>query len=229
MSVTIASHRRKVPKIINVGCGKGVIPDALNIDDSPRVFLARHPMIIFILYKAKVISKDVVDFAHFCKEHDIIRGKATNLKANDETIDVVYASHLVEMLYADELDGFIREAHRVLKIGGVLRISIADLAIKINEYNNTKDAEAFMKSFALRHERMKPSIGKRIRYLFLGERRPKWMFDGKSIIDRVEAVAGFTGQVVKAGQSIIPMDISKSINLFERADESTYIEFTKTA
>lgn len=45
----------------------------------------------------------------------------------DETVDVVYASHLLEHLAVGDAERFLREAFRVLKPGGVVRLVVPDL------------------------------------------------------------------------------------------------------
>ena len=56
-------------------------------------------------------------------------GDAADLSQfDDETFDEVYASHVIEHLgYQKELPGALKGIHRILKPGGVFRMSVPDL------------------------------------------------------------------------------------------------------
>lgn len=57
-------------------------------------------------------------------------GSCTSLPFPDASIDEIYASHVLEHLsFVDELPQALREMQRVLKPGGVARISVPDFEI----------------------------------------------------------------------------------------------------
>ncbi|MCC8431695.1 methyltransferase domain-containing protein [Reyranella aquatilis] len=45
---------------------------------------------------------------------------------SDETVDLIYASHVLEHFGRHEVDNVLREWHRVLRPGGVLRLAVPD-------------------------------------------------------------------------------------------------------
>lgn len=45
-------------------------------------------------------------------------------KWKNDTVDVIFAEHVVEHVYYEQAIGFFRECHRVLRTGGVLRIAV---------------------------------------------------------------------------------------------------------
>jgi len=48
----------------------------------------------------------------------------------DNSVSEIYASHVYEHLsYVDELPASLREAHRILKAGGILRVSVPDFEL----------------------------------------------------------------------------------------------------
>jgi predicted SAM-dependent methyltransferase len=85
------------PALLNVGCGNRFHPDWINVD-----VVSRH--------------KEVM-------ECNILKG----IPFPDNSMDAVYHSHVLEHFPKAEGERFIRECHRVLKSGGILRIAVPDL------------------------------------------------------------------------------------------------------
>ena len=50
------------------------------------------------------------------------------------TVDFVYAEHFIEHISLDDGERLMRECHRVLKPGGVVRLSTPDLAFVVEKY-----------------------------------------------------------------------------------------------
>lgn len=63
----------------------------------------------------------------------------TNLPYQDGTVDVIYASHVIEYFNQDEIKRVLAEWHRVLRPGGVLRIAVPDFLKLMWVYQDTKD------------------------------------------------------------------------------------------
>lgn len=84
-------------KAINLGCGVRFHPEWTNLD----------------LY-----SSD--PHVQAC---DLQRG----IPADDASFDIVYHSHVLEHLYRPEAFGLLRECHRVLRSGGIIRVAVPDL------------------------------------------------------------------------------------------------------
>jgi SAM-dependent methyltransferase len=84
-------------KCLNLGCGSRFHPDFINID--------------------------AVSTSPCVKAHDLLKG----IPFSDDSFDVVYHSHLLEHLSREHAREFLRECHRVLKTGGVIRIAVPDL------------------------------------------------------------------------------------------------------
>jgi ubiquinone/menaquinone biosynthesis C-methylase UbiE len=61
--------------------------------------------------------------------------KGLPMHAND-SVDVIRMSHLIEHLTLEESHNLLREIHRVLKPGGLVRISTPDLDIILKHYRN---------------------------------------------------------------------------------------------
>ncbi len=84
-------------KYLNLGCGGHYHPDWINMDISPS-------------------NPDVIN----C---DLSRG----IPMDNDSVDVVYHSHVIEHFRKDDATRFMNECHRVLKPGGILRVATPDL------------------------------------------------------------------------------------------------------
>lgn len=82
---------------VNLGCGNHFHPAWVNID--------------FVGQPGKVI------------QHNLLKG----IPLADESMEVVYHSHVLEHFPRERAEIFIRECWRVLKPGGILRVAIPDL------------------------------------------------------------------------------------------------------
>jgi predicted SAM-dependent methyltransferase len=52
----------------------------------------------------------------------------------ENTVDVIYHSHVLEHLYKDDGEKFIKDCFRVLKPSGIIRIAVPDLEKICKEY-----------------------------------------------------------------------------------------------
>ena len=81
---------------------------------------------------------DLADYPHVDHVHDV----RTLPMIGDGACELVYASHLLE--YFDRLEAIdvLREWHRVLMLGGTLRLSVPDFGVLANIYARTGDLSA---------------------------------------------------------------------------------------
>lgn len=84
-------------KYLNLGCGSRFHPDWVNIDGK-----SSDPSVI---------------------EHDLRKG----IPYPDNGVQVVYHSHVLEHFQKDDAVRFLKECHRALAPGGVIRIAVPDL------------------------------------------------------------------------------------------------------
>ena len=100
-------------KYLNIGCGGKFHKDWTNID--------------------------IISFSPEVKSFNLLKG----IPYPDNTFDTVYHSQVMEHIPQDKADFFISECFRVLKPGGIIRISTPNLEsiakeyLKWLEYNNT--------------------------------------------------------------------------------------------
>ncbi len=131
---------------------------------------------------------------------------------------------MLEHLDRNEAANFLKEAFRVLRPGGIIRIAVPDLMIKIEQYNKSRDADILIESTHLCVSRPN-SLSQRLILLLVGARNHQWMYDG-TFLSRLLQKHGFTKiEVMPAGQTKI--SAHEPLDLQERADESVYVEAEK--
>ena len=210
---------------VNIGCGISPTKGWINFDNSPSIKLANSPILFFLAKILKLLSDQQIKNIDWNKKNKIYFADATKkIPLKNNTVECLYTSHMLEHLSQKDAKAFLKEALRVLKVDGVLRISVPDLKIAINDYLINEDADSFIKGLYVKA----PSIDKlkdKIKLLISGYRHHQWMYDAKSLSLLIKN-SGF--QNVKAyekGKTSIKDP--NSLDLFERSDESIYIEGVK--
>ena len=94
---------------LNVGCGRKVHKDWVNID--------------------------MISYSPDVKRVNLIKG----IPFPDNSFDVVYHSQVLEHIPKEKAEGFIKECYRVLKPDGYIRIVVPDLENIVNEYKSLLD------------------------------------------------------------------------------------------
>ena len=156
------------------------------------------------------------------KKLGVVYGSATKLPFKNNSMDLVYSSHMVEHLYEEDFLKFLSESDRVLKPNGVFRMVIPDLSLYVKKYLETGDADEFCKMIHM-SDRNKPSFSEKIALLLFGNRKHKWMYDGQSMKNYIEKHSNFTNvTILPPGETTIKDD--PKINLREREGISVYFE-----
>lgn len=75
--------------------------------------------------------------------------------------------------------------------------------------------------------RHKLSIMQKIKFLLVGDRLHKWMYDSRSFLKFVPCNSEFKGVALCAGESGLSDELCNTIDLFEKQEESVYFEFKK--
>ncbi len=83
---------------------------------------------------------DLLDYSHIDYKVSV-----DNLSfAKDNSVELIYASHVLEHFGRDEYEKVLDEWYRVLKIDGILRIAVPDFKSIVNYYNKTADMESLL-------------------------------------------------------------------------------------
>ncbi|MFN0084181.1 MAG: class I SAM-dependent methyltransferase [Blastocatellia bacterium] len=177
---------------VNLGCGYRPMDGWINVDR------ARGP-------KVQIVW-------------DLERG----LPFPENCVSAIFAEHIIEHVTKEAAERLLRECHRILEPGGVLRLS-------------TPDAEKFLRSYAgdrsfLRHpEFVRPidSPMDRVNQMMREEGQHLWSYDEELLAILLQR-AGFTAiAVMPFGESAHPA--MRGIDFLQRAFESLYIEGVKGA
>lgn len=132
---------------LHIGCFDQVLDGWINTDVTPHIYVAKVPGLPFLLRKVGRISHE----RYTQHQRGVFRNirylnVARRFPWEDETFDAVYSSHLLEHLYPEQALSCLREAHRILREGGVIRVAVPDLDTMIGEYD-WNDPDAFLDIF----------------------------------------------------------------------------------
>jgi SAM-dependent methyltransferase len=212
----VIKPRAEVVKL-NLGSGLSVAGGWINVDASPVVFFSKWPSsILKMLYKTwgsllgftprfsqseycNILKNNI--FVH----HNIEYG----IPFPDESVDYLYSSHLLEHLFREDAKKLLREAWRVLKKGGTIRIGVPDLEYAVLLYQRGKKEEA-------------------LRYFFPTSKsgyfsRHKYMYDFDTLRGHLEE-AEFVNIVRRSCRQGKTPDIDV---LDSRPEETLYVEASK--
>jgi predicted SAM-dependent methyltransferase len=119
---------------LNLGCGSVRPKGWINTDSSLNANMQKIPFI------GKKIAK-LFNPVEYDSENFVYMNLNKKWNYRDNSIDVVYASHLFEHLTIASAKLFLAESYRTLKPGGVIRIVVPDLykisKKYISEYENS--------------------------------------------------------------------------------------------
>lgn len=177
--------REKV--FINFGCSESGYPGWINVDKSFRhIILSRVPFAPLFLFKIGILSKQFY-LAHKEGKFKNVRygdvAKKLNFKSG--SVDCIYSSHMLEHLYFDDANKFLKESFRILKKGGILRIVVPDAEEIAREYvegldSREKNCDANKFSMEIYTSRNKKE----------SRNGHRWMYDRYSLAKSLEN-AGF--------------------------------------
>jgi predicted SAM-dependent methyltransferase len=157
------------PVLINIGSGLVSAPGWINIEVGFVALLAHCPRFVQRLFfrelPASSSAKGMTE-EEFCAalsgsryiQHSIEYG----LPFADNSGDFIYSSHLHEHLFRSDGQQLLREAFRVLRPGGILRICVPDLAHAIELFRTGQTERALAYFFYDRG----PSEYTRHRYMY---------------------------------------------------------------
>jgi SAM-dependent methyltransferase len=196
---------------INIGCGMNPTEGWLNLDNSPSLRLASFPFVAEILHRIGVLDNNQFDFAGYCRSSRIrFADGAKRIPVADGCADVVYASHVVDLLDRRDIRLFLAEAHRVLRPGGTLRLVVPDLAKLVAEYQRNQDGDRLMSNLMVCTPRARTLL-QRLRLCLIGDRVHRWAYDRRSL-SKLLLESGFREPIaLEPGQTRIndpgPLDL----------------------
>lgn len=142
----------------------------------------------------------------------------------DNSVEMIYSSHMVEHLEHHELVAHLKECHRMLKKGGVLRLGVPDFASIIRNYGNN--------AFLEKHRNVVPGEmfglpDELICYADLMNRAFYEFGQHKTVLDeeKMTNLMVFSG-FEKAG--ISKVEFNQEYDLLSRINATFYLQAVKT-
>ena len=118
---------------------------------------------------------------------DITKG----LPYTNGSVDVIYASHVLEHLYRDDALRLLNECKRVLKPDGIIRLVLPDLKKIASDYLADESADAavrFNDHLLMRSPRAPRSFFDKLKYLLADHHSHKFMYDVPLLISDLKDV-----------------------------------------
>ena len=109
-------------KKLHIGCGNRYIPGFVHID------VRKLPHVHY------VASADKLDMF------------------DDNSVDLIYSCHVLEHFGRQQIEHVLKEWHRVLKPGGILRLAVPDFEKLVEVYLKTKDLRLVLGSLVGRQD-----------------------------------------------------------------------------
>jgi predicted SAM-dependent methyltransferase len=195
---------------LQLGCFDYPVDGWINTDVTPHLFLARVPYLTKTMYKLGLLNEE----RYRQHEQGIFR-KVRYLNVTkpfpfaSDSIDFVHSSHMLEHIPKGLVGNVIKEIHRVLRSGGVVRTAVPDLDHFIASYDPTNPDRFVADAFQIEARGIK--------------NRHHWMYNRNSLT-RLFAEQGFQEVKVCGYREGKCADLELLDN---RPDESLYVEALK--
>jgi len=120
--------------MLNLGCGTRTHCSWNNVDFSIYARLKRYPTLSRLMHGVGLLSAERYERLQEIDPDIVAWDLRRGIPFENEVFDAVYHSHLLEHLDRRYAPLFLGECLRVLKKGGVLRVVVPDLEIRVNRY-----------------------------------------------------------------------------------------------
>jgi SAM-dependent methyltransferase len=214
-SQRIVPHANGGPVKVNFGSSLFVQDGWINVEGSLHASAARWPTLFQRLLYRRSTAKEWFgseeDYIRLLKTHSFVHHDLDfGLPFPDESIDYLYASHILEHFYPDIAENILRDACRVLRKGGRIRICVPDLKHAVDLYLKGEKENALRYFFKDSKPRAKFD-------------RHKYLYDFE-LLEAALRKAGFSSIEKQSFQHGRVPDIEKLDN---RPEETLYVEAVK--
>jgi len=202
---------------LNLGCGAQVPAGWINVDYALGARFARIPLF-------RIVNRRVRLFALDWDSHIFVYDLQKPFPWGTGTIDVVYTSHALEHFCKEDGLRFLHECHRVLRVSGIIRVIVPDLARLVQQYAEKKvRADAFVDRLGVwpRHD---GSWFKRGLSVFMQSSCHKCMYDTETLLDVLHTVGFDAGSREPFDSDIDDID---QVELEGRTKDAVIVEGKK--
>ena len=139
-------------RIINLGCGTKTCqdPNVVNIDWSISLIIKNNFFLKFFL--SKFLSKQRYHNFKKLPDNIIVHDLNKGIPFENNSVDAVYHSHLLEHIDRSKVKDFLREVLRVLKPKGVQRIVVPNLYFLCKSYVEHYEKNTIQKNISEKHD-----------------------------------------------------------------------------
>jgi len=202
---------------LNLGCSGQVINGWINVDYALGCRFAKFPFF-------NSINKKLGLFDQIWDNRIFIHNLKKTFPWPDQSVECIYASHILEHFTKEEGIRLLQECFRVLKKDGIIRIIVPDLAVIVQQYQKDKiKAENFLEEIDVLY-RTYPNKLKTYLAPFI-QFPHKCMYDFSSL-QRIATQIGFSKIEKKQGFDSQIFDI-KMIELENRVQDAVIFEAKK--
>lgn len=159
---------------INIGCGYHTGKSWVNYDVTPTARIQKIPFIGKFLVKKSERFPDEVIYGDIRKKPLSKLGEANN----------IYCSHTLEHMCLEDMRLALKNIFMMLRNGGSFRLIVPSLESRINNYNNDKDANKFIREIGMGKEFMNKGLVNKLRQI-IGSSNHLWMYDHKNMFDEL--------------------------------------------
>ena len=170
----------------------------------------------------------------FKTEADIYLNVKRKFPFQKGTWDIVYSEHMLEHIYVDDVSRVLKEIYRVLKPGGLFRVTVPDLEIHAKNYveKNKEFFDPIIEKYKSRWDKQKNKYwlvrspgGAFMTRAVQRFYRHRWMYDFETLSSCLKEVGFSECHKMSFGNSC--KDEAGKMDKKERAFETLYIDAIK--
>ena len=214
---------------INIVCGTTLLEGFVNVDNSPTALLARLPPFVpGLLNRLSLINRDQLNFSATLRRRkkDFLYSNCLRLPLKDESVDFCYSSHMLGWcLSHNQLHAFFKELHRVLKPGGGARLSFFNIDLLLSDYQQHRSTIRLFDRMPLGLREF--DFRDKLRFLFSRNMQNGIPLNAETISVFLEQYQFREIRRLPGGETGMPFEWVEGLNLYERYEESVYIECRK--
>jgi len=211
---------------LNLGCGNTLIDGFINVDNSPSAILSRLPMpILRLMEKIRLINIHQSEFAQKLrsKKKDFVWSNCLKLPFREGSADLCYSSHMIGWCFSEsQTRAFLTEIDRVTKPGGFVRLSFFDFDKRVDEFLQHRDTAVLLQCMPLGNRDF--YFREKLKFLFSPNMRGGMVMNRDTMIRLLQERNFRNIQTMKAGETTIPPELVGALDLYERSEESVYVE-----